>query len=91
MSSPPKTVSFSEHSTDQQPPPVPSTSAETNATSQRRSSIKSGSIPLSPPLETYKHPDPLLRRLRLTDGNGNRVSLAQQFPADIKLVGFLFG
>lgn len=89
MSSPPKTVSFSEHSTDHPPAPVPSTSAEPS--SRRRSSIKSGSIQAKPALETYKHADPLLRRLRLKDGKGKPVSLEQEFPPDVKLVGFLFG
>lgn len=43
-----------------------------------------------PPPARYRHPDPLLRRLRMIDGHGQGVDLKQAFR-DTKLVVFYFG
>ena len=43
-----------------------------------------------PPRQQYQHKDPLLRRLRLTDGRGKPVDLAREFQG-VKVVGFYFG
>ncbi|GAA5948820.1 hypothetical protein JCM3765_003913 [Sporobolomyces pararoseus] len=59
---------------------------------RRRSSIKQGlQMPYKPPQEFYTHSDPLLRRLRLRNGFGSRVSLEKEFGRDAKVVLFFFG
>ncbi|GAA5895781.1 uncharacterized protein JCM6883_001619 [Sporobolomyces salmoneus] len=58
---------------------------------RRRSSIKQGlQMPYKPPAEDYTHRDPLIRRLRLNNGYGKRVSLEREFGRDVKLVVFFF-
>lgn len=54
----------------------------------------SGKVPLSGPSsvppELYRHPDPLIRRLRLLTSSGEPVKLASEFR-DTTVVAFLFG
>ncbi|SCV70375.1 BQ2448_1769 [Microbotryum intermedium] len=60
---------------------------------RRRSSLKAGTkMPVQPPPEHWKHPDPLLRRLRLRDpvNKGEYANLQQTFR-DAKVVLFMFG
>lgn len=58
---------------------------------KRRSSIKQGApMPIIPSKETYQHPDPLVRRLRLKDSWGKPVNLQSEFR-DTRVVLFLFG
>ncbi|KAK4700695.1 hypothetical protein P7C70_g5549, partial [Phenoliferia sp. Uapishka_3] len=47
-------------------------------------------MPSLPPKESYQHPDPLLRRLRLRDAWGKTVDLRTTFR-DAEVVCFLFG
>lgn len=58
---------------------------------RRRSSLKQGIVlPHHPPKEFYQHPDPLIRRLRLRNGQGSQVRLVNEFRG-VKVVLFLFG
>lgn len=47
-------------------------------------------MPYRPEPDTYQHPDPLLRRLRLRDAYGKTVELVREFR-DAEVVLFLFG
>lgn len=54
--------------------------------------MKSPGLSLSERVQAYMytHPDPILKRLRLTDSHGKEVNLQQEFR-DTEFVGFLFG
>lgn len=80
-------VSFSPDQFDSPSPLSP----HPNSPTKRRSSMKQDAPrPVIPPKETYQHPDPLLRRLRLRDGWGKPVNLETEFR-DAQVVAILFG
>ncbi|BGP33306.1 hypothetical protein JCM10296v2_005102 [Rhodotorula toruloides] len=86
-----KTVSFDESPSSSSSALPPATTASRPTAKRRRSSLKQGSaMPYRPPKETYSHPDPLIRRLRLRDGYGNEVNLVNEFR-EAKVVLFFFG
>lgn len=86
-----KTVSFDESPSSSSSALPSETNAPRPTAKRRRSSLKQGSaMPYRPPKETYSHPDPLIRRLRLRDGYGNEVDLVKEFR-EAKVVLFFFG
>lgn len=92
-------------SSNSRPPPSPSSGSNSRSVSfseitidtpfnekltRRRSSLKGGTVPSLRPTTSYRHPDPLIRRLRLRN-QGKAVNLEKEFDSSVRVVLFLFG